>query len=318
MKAFGFRGFEYLQFNEIFCKALFGVRKEQSMKLERMLSIITYLLNHEKVKAQELADKFEVSVRTIYRDIDGISQAGIPIVAYRGADGGIGIIDGYKMDKSVLTTSEVSDIVAGLKGLHSINEDIKIKFLIEKLSNMVPKTEYMETGNDIMIDLSPWNKNDSLATKIQEIKRAIRERKIIEFEYYSNEVLAVRKAEPCVIVFKDTNWYLYAYCLLREDFRLFKLRRMNGLKVTDTRFQFRNFSIDRFSWDGEKDRENSSPIVVVFDKTMKYVVDDVFGVDTYETLEDGRLKVCFNMPIRRTGNACPRLWYMERFADVYL
>ncbi|HEX9060345.1 MAG TPA: HTH domain-containing protein, partial [Clostridia bacterium] len=101
------------------------------MKLERMLSIITYLLNHDKVKSQELADKFEVSVRTIYRDIDAISQAGIPIIAYQGADGGIGIMEGYKLDKSILTGDEVLKIVAGLKGLQSINEDIKIKLLID-------------------------------------------------------------------------------------------------------------------------------------------------------------------------------------------
>ena len=124
------------------------------MKLERMLSIITYLLNRDRVKAQELADKFEVSVRTIYRDIDAISQAGIPIVAYQGANGGIGIIEGYKLDKNILTGNEVHNIVVGLKGLHSISEDVKIKLLIEKLSNIAVDYDYIPTGNEIMIDLS--------------------------------------------------------------------------------------------------------------------------------------------------------------------
>lgn len=118
------------------------------MKLDRMLAIITYLLGHEKVKAQELADRFEVSVRTIYRDIDAISQAGIPIVAYQGAAGGIGIVEGYKLDKSVLTGDEVFKIVAGLKGLQSISEDVKIKLLIEKLTNLADKADYMPTGNE--------------------------------------------------------------------------------------------------------------------------------------------------------------------------
>ncbi|MGI6669688.1 MAG: helix-turn-helix transcriptional regulator [Acetivibrionales bacterium] len=132
------------------------------MKLERMLSIITYLVNHQKVKAQELADKFEVSVRTIYRDIDAISQAGIPITTFQGANGGIGIVEGYKLDKNVLTSEEILNIVAGLKGLNSINEDIKIKLLIEKLTGLANKSDYIATGNEIMIDLSPWNKNDQL------------------------------------------------------------------------------------------------------------------------------------------------------------
>lgn len=267
------------------------------MKLERMLSIITYLLNREKVKAQELADKFEVSVRTIYRDIDAISQAGIPIAAYQGADGGIGIVEGYKLDKSVLTSDEVFNIVAGLKGLHSINEDVKIKLLIEKLSNIANKSDYMPTGNEIMIDLSSWNKNDQLALRIQEIKKAVRERKIIEFMYYSDEKVTERKVEPCVIVFKEANWYLYAYCLLRQDFRLFKLRRMSGLKIIDTCFEAREFSLDSVNWDGESDNERHTQVVVVFDKSMEYAVNDIFGVENYEILEDGRLKVSFHMGI---------------------
>jgi len=267
------------------------------MKLERMLSIVIYLLNHEKVKAQELADKFEVSVRTIYRDIEAISQAGIPISTFQGADGGIDIMEGYKLDKNILTSDEVFKIVTGLRGLYSISEDIKIKLLIEKLTNIANKSDYVPTGNEIMIDLSSWNKNDQLGSRIQEIKKAIRERKIIEFIYYSNEKLTERRVEPCVIIFKEANWYLYAYCLLRKDFRLFKLRRMSGLKITDIGFEAREFSIDGVNWDGEFDSDRHLPIVVMFDKSMVYAVNDIFGVDNYEIAPDGRLKVTFHMGI---------------------
>lgn len=257
--------------------------------------MIMYLVNHEKVKAQELADKFEVSVRTIYRDIDAISLAGIPIVTYQGADGGIGIAEGYKLDKSLLTTDEVFNIVTGLKGLHSISEDVKIKILIEKLTAIAARSGYIPAGHEIMIDLSSWNKNDQLGMRIQEIKKAIRERKIIEFIYYTNEKLTERKVEPCVIVFKETNWYLYAYCLLREDFRLFKLKRMSQLKITDTGFNAREFSTDRVKWDGELDKDKHLSIVVMFDKSMQHLVDDIFGIENYEIIEDGRLKVTFRM-----------------------
>jgi len=266
-------------------------------KLERMLSIIIYLLNHEKVKAQELADKFEVSVRTIYRDIEAISQAGIPISTFQGADGGIGIVEGYKLDKNILTSDEVFKIVTGLRGLYSISEDVKIKLLIDKLTNIANKSDYVPTGNEIMIDLSSWNKNDQLSLRIQEIKKAIQEQKIIEFIYYSNEKLTERKVEPCVIVFKETNWYLYAYCLLRKDFRLFKLRRMSGLKITDIGFEGREFSLDSVNWDGEFDSDRHLPIVVMFDKSMVYAVNDIFGMDNYEIAPDGRLKVTFHMGI---------------------
>ena len=267
------------------------------MKLERMLSIITYLMNHEKVKAQELAEKFEVSVRTIYRDVDAIAQAGIPVVAYQGADGGIGIIEGYKLDKSVLTSDEISKIVAGLKGLHSISDDVRIKFLIEKFTSIAAQSEYTAMGNEILIDLSSWNKNDCLPQRIRELKQAIRERRIIKFVYYSNEKLTQRRVEPCVIVFKTAHWYLYAYCLLRQDFRLFKLRRMSEVQITDNRFEPRQFSLEGVEWDGEADSVRHAAVVVVFDGSLKYVVNDLFGVDNYETLPDGRFKVDFHMEV---------------------
>lgn len=264
------------------------------MKLERMLSIITYLLNHDKVKSQELADKFEVSVRTIYRDIDAISQAGIPIIAYQGADGGIGIMEGYKLDKSILTGDEVLKIVAGLKGLQSINEDIKINLLIDKLKKIADKSEYVPAGSEIMIDLSPWNKNDKLGLRIEKIRKAIIQRNIIEFTYYKNGKLIERRAEPCVIVFKQSNWYLYAFCLLRHKFRLFKLRRMDSLNVRSDTFPKRDFSVEDISFDGEPVPAEESA-VVLFDKSMLHAVNDIFGMDNYEVMEDGRLKVSLAM-----------------------
>jgi len=265
------------------------------MKLERMLSIVIYLLNHEKVKAQELADKFEVSVRTIYRDIEAISQAGIPISTFQGAGGGIGIVEGYKLDKNTLTSDEILKIVTGLKGLYSISADVKIKLLIEKLTGIAGKSGYVPAGNEIMIDLSPWNKYDQLGLKIQEIRKAIRERKMIEFTYCSHEKLTERKVEPYLIIFKEANWYLYAFCLLRKDFRLFKLRRMSALKVTDMGFEAREFSMDSIRWDWEFDSDKHTTIVVLFDKSMVYAVNDIFGTDHYEVVPDGRLKVTFHM-----------------------
>jgi predicted DNA-binding transcriptional regulator YafY len=265
------------------------------VKLERMLAIITYLLNHEKVKAQELADKFEVSVRTIYRDIDTVSQAGIPVTAYQGVNGGIGIMEGFKLDKSVLTSGEIFKIVAGLKGLQSISEDIRIKLLIEKLTGIAEKSGYIPAGNEIMIDLSPWNKDDQLGFRIRELKKAVRERRIVEFAYYSNEKLTERKVEPCIIVFKETNWYLYAFCLLRQEFRMFKLRRMSSLEITDETFNAREFPTDKVKLNWEIDRERTPAVIALFDKSMEYTVNDIFGMDNYEVMENGRLKVTFHM-----------------------
>lgn len=267
------------------------------MKLERMLAIITYLLNHEKVKAQYIADKFEVSVRTIYRDIEAITQAGIPVTSYPGLNGGVGIIDGYKLDKSLLTSDEILKIVAGLKGLQSISEDVKTKLLIEKLTGIVGKSGCIPAGNEVMIDLSSWNKKDQLGSRIKELKKAINEQKVIEFTYYSNEKLTERRVEPCIIVFKDTNWYLYAFCLLRQEFRMFKLRRMSSLKVSHESFNAREFSLNDINLESGYDRDKFSTIVALFDKSMEYSVNDIFGLNNYEIAEDGRLKVTFQMEL---------------------
>lgn len=266
------------------------------MKLDRMLYIVTYLLNHRKVRAQELADQFEVSVRTIYRDIDAISQAGIPIVTYQGMDGGIGLVEGFKLDRNLLTGEEISKIVNALKGVQSISEDMKIKLLIEKLTGITADKDLIPTGSEIMIDLSSWNRYDQLSKSIRRIKDAIRDRRLIRFLYYTNETLTERNVEPYQIIFKESNWYLYAFCRLRNDFRLFKLRRMSGLDISGESFEPRPCSIEELRWEESYDRSGQVEIVALFDPVMKYSVDDIFGVENYEYADDGRLRVTFLMP----------------------
>lgn len=169
--------------------------------------------------------------------------------------------------------------------------------MIEKLSTIADKSDYIPTGSEIVIDLSSWNRDDQLAFRIREIKKAIGERNVIEFMYYSNGTLTKRRAEPCVIVFKETNWYLYAYCLLREDFRLFKLRRMRDIRTTDVKFETRQFALDGVNWDGEVEGTGHSTIVALFDQSVRYVIDDIFGAKHYETTADGRLKAVFPMAV---------------------
>lgn len=193
------------------------------MKIDRLLGIITLLLQRDKVTAPELAKKFEVSRRTIHRDIDDICKAGIPIITYQGGDGGISIADGYKLDKSVLTVDELQSIVAGLKSLGSVSDSARIDGLISKLS---PKSEAVVSVKDnILIDLSSHYKS-SLSEKISLIKTAITENRLVRFDYYSEKGLSNRTIEPCFITFKWTSWYVFGYCRDRNDFRLFKLNRL--------------------------------------------------------------------------------------------
>lgn len=265
------------------------------MKLERMLYILTYLTRHEKARAKDLAEKLEVSVRTIYRDIDAIAQAGIPVVGYQGAGGGIGIVEGYRLDRSLFTGGELQDIVTGLKGLNSISADGKLMRLIEKLSAYAGDAGLLPAGSEILIDLSPWNRYAGLGEKITCLKEAIRARRLVTFTYIGAGETTEREAEPCVVVFKDANWYLYAYCRLRSDFRLFKLKRMRNVKALDQEFAMREFTLESVRWDTDA-AEASIQVTAAFDRRMEFIVLDIFGEEDISPMDDGRLRVTFRMP----------------------
>lgn len=129
------------------------------MKLDRLVSILVLLLRKEKVQAKELAELFEVSVRTIYRDIEAINLAGIPIVTYQGVNGGIGIAEGYRLDKSVLTEDEMSTIVSTLNGIATTMPDKKYEIIMEKIRNTIPskQLENMDLKvKQLIIDFFPW------------------------------------------------------------------------------------------------------------------------------------------------------------------
>ncbi|MCX8131585.1 MAG: YafY family transcriptional regulator [Clostridia bacterium] len=255
------------------------------MKIDRLLGIITVLLQRDKVTAPELAKKFEVSRRTIHRDIDDICKAGIPIITYQGGDGGISIAHGYKLDKSVLTIDELHSIIAGLKSIGSVSDSARIEGLILKLS---PKTEAVVSVKDsIIIDLSSHYKS-SLSEKISLIKSAIKENKLVSFDYYSEKGLANRTIEPYFITFKWTSWYVFGYCRNRNNFRLFKLNRLWRHGVLDEVFVPREVPSEEFDLDDYFTDENR--ITILFDKSLEYRLVEEYGPDCYQIMEDGRLK----------------------------
>ncbi|MEL7654391.1 MAG: YafY family protein, partial [Bacillota bacterium] len=194
------------------------------MKLDRLVSIIVVLLRKEKVQAKELAEMFDVSVRTILRDVDAINLAGIPIVTYQGANGGIGIAEGYRLDRSVFTSDEMASILSTLKGLSGSLPGSKHEVLLEKFRNVISPSqiELLNTkSNQLIIDLSPWIGNDQLKERLKVLEKAISERKIAEFAYLDTlGSRTKRTVEPYSLILKGQNWYLYAWCKLRQDFRL--------------------------------------------------------------------------------------------------
>ena len=167
------------------------------MKIDRLIGILSILLQQEKITAPELAKKFEVSRRTINRDIENLCKAGIPIVTKQGQNGGISIIDGYKIDKTLLTSSDMQAILSGLGSLDSVSGTNQVSILMEKLG----ASNFISGNPNILIDLSSWYK-DSLSPKIEQIKKAIEQNRLISFVYYSPKGESSRIIEPYYLVFR--------------------------------------------------------------------------------------------------------------------
>ena len=257
------------------------------MKIDRLIGIITILLQKEKVTAPYLAEKFEVSRRTINRDIEDICKAGIPIVTTQGVNGGISIAEGYKIDKTVFTGEELKAIFAGLKSLNSIAQDRKYQNIIEKFS---ADDKGLIIDNHILIDLSSHYKS-TLAPKIAEIRQAIEDSCEIEFIYYSNRGEQRVSIEPYLVVFQWSNWYLLGYREEKDEFRLFKLNRLWELQCTDRQFIPREIPDEKLDFSTYFTDEIHA--VVLFDESEKYKLIEEYGRDCIKTLEDGRLKFEF-------------------------
>ena len=255
------------------------------MKIDRLLGIVTTLLQCDKITAPELAGRFEVSRRTIYRDIDDICKAGIPIISVQGGDGGISISEGYKLDKNVLTVDELQNIITGLKSLGSVSDAARIEMLINKLS---PKNEAVVSLKDnILIDLSSHYKS-SLSEKITMLKRAISENKLVNFDYYSEKGQTNRTIEPYFLTFKWTAWYVFGYCTDKKDYRLFKLNRLWRHMILDDVFIPREIPVEELDFDDYF--VDGNKITVIFDKASEYRLIEEYGPECYEVMEDGRLK----------------------------
>ena len=258
------------------------------MKDNRLFRILYYILEKEKVTANELADKFEVSVRTIYRDIDSISSVGVPIFTTQGKGGGIKIDNEYILNKSLFDANEKEQIIAALQGLEKTNKVYKSE-LITKLSALFK----IKNSNWIEIDFTSWGSNNTYQDLFNTLKIAIINKNIISFSYNSSKAEKInRRVKPIRLLFKEQDWYLYAFCLLRNDFRYFKLSRMKDLEVLAMNYEdnFENAVLKK-----ELKYENIVNIKLKFDKSVAFRVYDEFN-GAIEEDEKGNLYVEIKIP----------------------
>lgn len=248
------------------------------------MGIVTLLLQQERITAPTLAARFEVSTRTILRDLEDISRAGIPIVTTQGYGGGISLAAGYTIEKSLLTKEELQSVLVGLKGVDSVLKTSYQSGLMEKLSR---KGRQVTAEDRILIDLSYHNQR-SLVEKVDAIKRAIGTRRRILFQYYYPKGEDSRKIEPYHLVFRWSAWYVFGYCLDRQGYRLFKLNRLWQLRVTEETFFPREIPEDALNFDGYF-AANTMQLQAVFQQSEQYRLIEEYGVDSFTQLEDGSL-----------------------------
>ena len=214
------------------------------MKTDRLVSIILILLDKKRIDAQALAEIFEVSLRTIYRDMDAINMAGIPVRSTPGVGGGFEIMPQYKLDKNVFSTADLSAILMGLSNLSNVMRGDELLNALAKVKSFIPagKAKDIEMkANQICIDLSPWMGNRNIQPYLKIIQTALQLNRLLSFEYMDHHgKQTMRTIEPYQLVLKGNHWYIHGYCRLREDFRLFKLSRMKDLQMDEAIFTPRN------------------------------------------------------------------------------
>jgi predicted DNA-binding transcriptional regulator YafY len=264
------------------------------MKLDRLLTMTMILINRKKVTAQEFAEAFGVSVRTIYRDVDTLSQAGIPVVSYQGVNGGISLIEGYRMDKQVLTEGELASISMALKSVLTSYQDPHAEAVLEKITG-IAEGAVKNTSDYIFIDYSPWGTNPFMKEKMTMIKQAIESSTCIAFTYgNAGGKQSVRKVEPHTLVEKGRSWYVYGYCQLREAFRLFKIARIKEIISCEDRFVRRKIDLSERPWDQEWNApENTIALKLSFQPEHRLMMEEMFGI---ETIADGASIINVDVP----------------------
>ena len=254
------------------------------MKTDRLIGILSVLLQEEQTTAPKLAEMFEVSRRTINRDIESLCMAGIPIQTVQGTGGGIRIMDGYRVDRTILTSKDMRMIMAGLRSLDSVSGSRYYSQLMEKLQ--AGSSEFLVGRDSILIDLSSWYK-ESLAPKMETIQNAIEDAHMVQFHYYSPSGEQVRRIEPYYLIFRWSSWYLYGWCTDRNDYRLFKLNRMDRIQETEQRYERREAPLPDLS--DEKIFPGGIRVKALFDKDQKWRLAEEFGPDSVTETEDGKL-----------------------------
>ncbi len=266
------------------------------MKMDRLLAMTVLLLNRGRISAKELAERFEVSTKTIYRDMDTLCQAGIPIAAHQGTSGGFEIMEQFTISRQFLTLSEINSIIRAVRGVNQALDDNTYDHLLEKVSSMIGPTDRSQSAGDqdpLIVDLNPWGQGPHTRHKVNVIRQAIEERRVVAFRYMNmHGEESERDAEPASLILKGNVWYLQAYCQLRGEFRVFRLSRIYDLTLQSQAFDRREApSMEGYAWESTWSREEEKTITLSFSPQVRYRVEETFDPGQVLIGTDGSVRV---------------------------
>lgn len=259
------------------------------MQESRLFKILYHLLSKGHATAPYLAQELEVSVRTIYRDIDALSSAGIPVFAETGRNGGIYLLDNAVLDRTLLSKEEKQEILSALQSTVAA-PNIEDSGILRKLSALFQ----MQSDDWLEVDYTRWGDKASDKIKFDSIKSAILQRRCVRISYAGSYAqTSERIIHPLKLLYKGRAWYLKAYCTKRHEFRLFKMNRILHLEVLNDSFPYCPFP----ETDEDSISEYEQQVTLCFPKEMAYRVYDEFSPEQITLLEDGTLQACAKMPV---------------------
>ncbi|WP_170311507.1 helix-turn-helix transcriptional regulator [Vallitalea okinawensis] len=271
------------------------------MRIDRLLGIVIYLLNRDIVNANTLAEKFEVSSRTIQRDIEALCLAGIPIVSLHGTNGGYGIMDGFKLDKQMVTAEDYQFIKTALAGLCTAYSNKKLDETFEKI--MSSSKFSLENSSNIKFDLSISREGTDMDDHLKIIEQAINDKHILKYEYtnaYGDRTR--RKVEPIGMVYRWYAWYMLAYCLEKDDYRLFKVLRMRNLEDSENIFSRKHDDFETLLKKQEQlNSYNYIKVKIQGKQEVRVSVEEYFPNGNIIDLESGDFLLEFTVPEYEKG-----------------
>jgi predicted DNA-binding transcriptional regulator YafY len=262
------------------------------VKLNRLLEITLVLLNRGTVTARELADRFGVSTRTIYRDIDVLSASGVPVYSSQGNRGGISILEDYTFSRTLVTDHERDSILLALKTLQAARYP-EIDTVLDKLGTIF---KHAAAADWVHVEFSPWGTGPDENDRFLDIRRAILESRVVSFDYVNAEgVRSRRDMEPMRLEFKGSAWYVWGYCRMRRAFRVFRVSRMKGLSVTGECFHRRPEPPVPDDISGEAVKENVT-LRLRFQPGVLYRLYDDYDDELIARNPDGTCDVSVTIP----------------------